>query len=194
MVLEKWLFFHQHSLFWSTTIPSTQATEATLQDNRQHSRCQLSRIAVSLGQRDKDHRSYHGMLSDVLNDGIWCLLRLTLLSLLTGEKGGERRTVRAAGMHAPRKTVLFGGVSGVMSRAGLVPIGRTRTTHVHSCPDDPSKCATGMCLRTMSGYDAYQRSAVPRYPSIAIPTCRSPVFASSFSADRTCPHDTQRNW
>jgi len=76
--------------------------------------------------------------------------------------------VRAAGVRAPGKMLLSGGVSGVMSCAGLVSIGQYRTTYARYCTIDSSKCvATGVgeqCL-TAASTNAAQ---FPRYPSISI--------------------------
>ena len=86
----------------------------------------------------------------VLDDRIWCLLRLKLLPMLRGKKGGACGTVYAASVSALGKMLSSDGVSDVMSCAGLVSVSQTRTTHAHSCTNDSSKCATGMCQRTMS--------------------------------------------
>jgi hypothetical protein len=107
-----------------------------------------------------------------------------------------RRTVRAAGIHAPRKTVFFGVVSGVVSRvvsrAGSVPTGATRTIMCTLAQAIQASalltCVGEQCL------NAAHTNAVQflRHPGIAIPKRRSPEFASSFSDDRAGPHGTHR--
>jgi hypothetical protein len=83
-----------------------------------------------------------------------------------GEKGGVCGRVRSAGVRAPGGTLSSGGVSGVTSCAGLESIDQYCTTYVHACTNDASKCAAGMCWRTMPDCDAYERgagSALPQY-------------------------------
>jgi hypothetical protein len=77
-----------------------------------------------------------------------------------GEGRSARESARAAGVCTLGKTLLSCGVSGVMSCAGLLSIGQTRTTDAHTFTNNSSKCAAGMCWRTMSGCGAYQRGAV----------------------------------
>ena len=74
--------------------------------------------------------------------------------------------VRAVGVRAPGKTSSSGGVLGVRSCAGLESIGQCCTTYAHACTNDSSKCAAGMCWRTMPDCDAYTRGAdfaLPQY-------------------------------
>jgi hypothetical protein len=81
-----------------------------------------------------------------------------------GEGRSARESARAAGVRNPGKMLLSGGVSGVMSCAGLVSIGQNRTIHAHTFTNDLSKCAAGMCWRTVSDCGAYQRGAVSALP------------------------------
>jgi hypothetical protein len=66
-----------------------------------------------------------------------------------GEGRSARSSARAAGVRTLGKTLLSYGVS------GLVSIGQIRTTHAHTFRNDLSKCAAGMCWRTMSGCGAF---------------------------------------
>jgi hypothetical protein len=77
-----------------------------------------------------------------------------------------------AGVFAPGETLSPGVVSDVISCAGLESFGQYCTTYAHACTNDASKCAAGMCWRTMPDCDAYQRgaiSALPQYRSSHAP-------------------------
>jgi hypothetical protein len=101
-----------------------------------------------------------------------------------GEGRSARESARAAGVRNPGKMLLSGGVSGVMSCAGLVSIGQNRTIQASAL----LACVGEQCL-TAAPTNAVQS---PRYPSVAIPTRRCPAFASSLTADRAGLHGTHR--
>jgi hypothetical protein len=90
-----------------------------------------------------------------------------------------------SGVRAPGGTLSSGDVPGVMSRAGLVLIGRAFTTYVHACTNDASKCAAG-------AYQGGAVSALPqsRHSHVPFPSICVIVFHRSRRPSRNAQEDT----
>jgi hypothetical protein len=129
---------------------------------------------------------------DVLNDRIWCLLRLPFLPLLGWREGRSVREGACSRGSCSRRDVV---VRWCIRRNVVRRLGVHRSNsydYAHTCTTIQASallaCVGEQCL-TAAPTNAVQ---FPRYPSIAIPTRRSPEFASSFSTDRAGPHETHR--